>query len=250
MTKPRLLLPVVALLAAALTAAAPQGSVNLNSASEKELEALPGVGAATAKKIIAGRPYSSVEDLKRAGVSQRVIDQIRGSVTASGGGGGRQQRAAAATAGPVDLNNASEKDLEALPGVGPATAKKIIAGRPYSSADELKRAGVSQRTIDQIRGNVTVAGRGVRSAPRTDEPGYTPAPSAPAAPPPPAVERSAPDVPAAQAQTPPRPGLVWVNTDSGIFHRSGSQWYGRTKHGKWMSESEAVAAGYRASKRK
>jgi membrane protein involved in colicin uptake len=43
-------------------------------------------------------------------------------------------------------------------------------------------------------------------------------------------------------------GKVWVNTKSGVFHREGDQWYGKTKAGKYMTEDEAVKAGYRAEK--
>ena len=45
----------------------------------------------------------------------------------------------------LDLNKATVDELEEqLSGVGPATAKKIVAGRPYSSVDDLAKAGVSQ----------------------------------------------------------------------------------------------------------
>ena len=37
--------------------------IDINSATPAELEKLPGVGSATAKKIVAGRPYQSVGDL-------------------------------------------------------------------------------------------------------------------------------------------------------------------------------------------
>ncbi len=54
-----------------------------------------------------------------------------------------QQAAAApaqtATHKVLDLNAASETDLEQLQGIGPVMAKKIIQGRPYKSKDELVR---------------------------------------------------------------------------------------------------------------
>jgi hypothetical protein len=43
-------------------------------------------------------------------------------------------------------------------------------------------------------------------------------------------------------------GMVWVNTDSGVYHKGG-RWYGKTKTGKFMSEGDAKAAGYKASEK-
>jgi len=41
---------------------------------------------------------------------------------------------------------------------------------------------------------------------------------------------------------------VWVNLDSGIYHKDG-RWYGKTKNGKFMTLDEAKKAGYKPSKR-
>jgi hypothetical protein len=49
-------------------------------------------------------------------------------------------------------------------------------------------------------------------------------------------------------QKPPHPGMVWVNTNSKVYHTAGSKYYGNTKHGKWMTAAEAQKAGYKASK--
>jgi len=42
--------------------------------------------------------------------------------------------------------------------------------------------------------------------------------------------------------------MVWVNTDSGVYHKEGSRYYGKTKTGKYMSEADAQKAGYRVAK--
>jgi hypothetical protein len=51
---------------------------------------------------------------------------------------------------------------------------------------------------------------------------------------------------AAQAHC-PRDTVVWLNIPSGIYHYKGERWYGRTKHGAYACEKEAIAAGDRAS---
>jgi hypothetical protein len=42
--------------------------------------------------------------------------------------------------------------------------------------------------------------------------------------------------------------MVWVNLDSGVYHHERDRWYGKTKHGKYMSEADAQKAGYRSAK--
>lgn len=45
----------------------------------------------------------------------------------------------------------------------------------------------------------------------------------------------------------PNDVVVWLNIPSGIYHYKGERWYGRTKHGAYACEKEAVKAGDRAS---
>jgi hypothetical protein len=51
---------------------------------------------------------------------------------------------------------------------------------------------------------------------------------------------------AAQAHC-PKDVVVWLNIPSGIYHYKGERWYGRTKHGGYACEKEAIKAGDRAS---
>jgi hypothetical protein len=167
----------------------------------------------------------------------------------------------AATAGAmrgakVDLNTASEKELEDLPGVGPATAKKIVAGRPYSSVADLSKAGVNKSTMDKISGMVTVSAPAAKPSSAASADASKPASSsstssskmasAPAS----SKSASSPEAASGPPQQPPVKGMVWVNTDTKVFHREGDHWYGNTKQGKFMTEADAIKAGYRESKQK
>jgi DNA uptake protein ComE-like DNA-binding protein len=188
----------------------------------------------------------------------------------------------------VDVNTATLKDLEVLPGVGTVMAQKIIAGRPYNSVAELRRAGIPPNTIEGLTGRVNAsrpsaakrepaphttvasrperqpeaAGAGSSEAPRARRAAARwtffgipigrpsrPAPAAPkgaraqpaGAPRAAAIERPA-------AKQPPAEGMVWVNLDSKSYHVEGDRWYGTTKHGRFMWEDQAIRDGCRAYK--
>ena len=93
-------------------------------------------------------------------------DDPPGGVTRGGSGSGGTGVSGGGTGGGsgrslVNLNIATQAELEALPGIGPVTASKIIAAReetPFRTVDELRERGlVGEKTFADLKDRVTVS---------------------------------------------------------------------------------------------
>jgi competence protein ComEA len=117
-------------------------------------------GSRVADALAAAGGYAESADLAAAAQSlnlaaavvdgQQIYVPVIGGAPAGGDGGD----------GLVNLNRASQSELEALPGIGPVTAEKIIAARaerPFATLDELvTREVLTARQLEQIVELVTV----------------------------------------------------------------------------------------------
>ncbi len=59
----------------------------------------------------------------------------------------------------VNINTATEEELETVPGIGPARAAQIVAGRPWKSVDALiEIQGIGPKQLESMRPFLTVSG--------------------------------------------------------------------------------------------
>lgn len=152
------------LLGLVVAAADPQSGplkprIDINNAPKETIETLPGVGPKLADEIIAGRPYKTIDELDRVkGIGPKKLAQIRPRVMIL------PMRADAIHETPktigipnVNINTASQAELEKLPGIGPKRAEAIIAARPYQKPDDLLRVpGIKRAEFEKIKGHVLV----------------------------------------------------------------------------------------------
>jgi competence protein ComEA len=88
---------------------------------------------------------------------EQVVVPRRGAAVGAGGGGAAGVAGASGIpTGPVHLNSATVEQLDALPGVGPVTAQKIVDYRQkhgaFTSVDELDAvSGIGPARLDQLR---------------------------------------------------------------------------------------------------
>ena len=94
-----------------------------------------------------------------------LISQGMAGVGAEGaatGNGYREQAAAAQEPQrPIDVNSASSKELESIPGIGPAMAQRIITWReqngPFERVEDLLNVrGIGVKTLEKLRPYVVV----------------------------------------------------------------------------------------------
>jgi competence protein ComEA len=160
----------------------PEEKVDLNRGTVEELDRLPRVGPALARRIVADRaangPFRSLGELTRVtGVGPRLLHELETHVTFDGvpplvsrplprpgaAGPATPARGAANQGCPerVEVNRATAAQLTCLPGVGPVLAERLVNERtvrgPFRDIGDLKRVpGLGAKRIARLADRVTI----------------------------------------------------------------------------------------------
>jgi competence protein ComEA len=125
-------------------------------------------GSRVADAIAAAGGYADSADLAAAARTLNLASELTDGAQVyvprlgdvAGGGTGTGSGGASGGGGLVDLNHATESELDALPGIGPVTVGKIVAAReeqPFQTLDELvDRKVMTNAQLDKIRDLATV----------------------------------------------------------------------------------------------
>ena len=116
-----------------------------NTATREELVGIPGIDAAVAYAIVAGRPYDDMVAVDAA-VGDGLTDEQEDAVYAQ-------------IWMPLDLNSAAEENFLLIPGVGPRMAHEFVEYRPYDAIERWRREMakyVDEEEITRLERYVTI----------------------------------------------------------------------------------------------
>jgi len=138
------------------TAAPPGGSTSaaeLEKLAQLENEAkrrkVGGWGMGGQLPTVANAKFQSSPDGSPSIAATPTARSLAAAVTPSETKNGSKKQA---QLGNIDINTATEKELTTVPGIGHVMAARIIAARPFRSADDLKRvSGIGEKKYAQIR---------------------------------------------------------------------------------------------------
>jgi DNA uptake protein ComE-like DNA-binding protein len=99
------------------------GMLDPNAATKEQLATLPGMSAASADALIAGRPYADMS----------AVDKALGSQVSD------KKALYARLWKPIDLNKASKAEMKLIPGVGDKMAHEFEEYRPWTSVEQFRR---------------------------------------------------------------------------------------------------------------
>lgn len=158
---------------------APGERLDPNTAPADELQRLPRVGPALAARIVAWReahgPFRTLAGVDSvpgvgpamlAGIAPHLAlapaPTVLAALPRNGPAVERSAPRAAPAGAPVNLNTATAADLDALPGIGPALAERVVAYRtqhgPFRSVEELEKVpGIGPSLVSRVRGRAVAS---------------------------------------------------------------------------------------------
>ena len=142
--------------------------VDLNTADEQTLTQVPGIGPQRARRIIERRQqmgmFDSVGDLEQVkGIGPFTVERVRPALRLTGGTDGAPTasppKSNVKKTGPilpVDLNLATDSELQTIAGIGPVLAERIINYRdahgPFVKVEDLVQVpGIKTKTLEKMR---------------------------------------------------------------------------------------------------
>ena len=115
--------------AAALTAerdSAGGAFIDPNSATATQIASVPGIDSASASAIVAGRPYQNMVGVDKVLAQRKLTEAQRDSVYTR-------------VWMPIDLNTASDEEIQLIPNVGPKMLHEFKEYRPYDKIEKFRR---------------------------------------------------------------------------------------------------------------